>query len=414
MRKILEKLFVVLLALTIVIWGGYHVFRLTQEKLVTETVFQSTVPRSLSGRGIAIREEELLQQKGSGVPRYIYRDATRVGIGQPVIEYYPAHTDTDNIQRIQELDDKIAALETAQNKSLNNYSSAPGISRDMREQFALLTQASTTGQCNELGDIRDEIGLLVNRREIAINKSDNFQPQIDLLKEERNELQKSVNLGNIQTVSAPVSGYFAKNSDGFESRLTPDSIEDLSIEEYQKLVETELDREQISDTSRMVTSSKWQFAVCVPSYQTEWLQLGQKANLTIDGSIQKVPARVSDILVENNNDTAVVIFYSDVITEDILNLRIADVTISFSQFTGLRINSSSIHFRTNPDGSRDRGVYVLESYVVKFKKIEPIYEEPSFILSKMNYADSADKDTVRLFDQVIVQGNDLYEGKIIQ
>ena len=90
-----------------------------------------------------------------------------------------------------------------------------------------------------------------------------------------------------------------------------------------------------------------------------------------------------------------------------INLRTGEAQLYFRQHTGLRVDTAHIRFE---DGAR--GVYVLENGVVRFRTIDPIYEEDAFILS--GQPDPFDTSALRQFDQIITKGTDLEDGKVIE
>ena len=52
------------------------------------------------------------------------------------------------------------------------------------------------------------------------------------------------------------------------------------------------------------------------------------------------------------------------------------------------------------------GVFVKTGNAIKFKPIEVIYNGTGFVICKKD-------GELRLYDEVIVKGNDLYDGKIV-
>ena len=410
MKRTAEKIVLFLIAAVFILWAVYHIVFYAKGSIDTETVFLETVARSIEGNGLAIRDEQNLKKTGSGRELFLYDDGTKVGLGQPVVEYFSGDVKNRNIQNIRFYEAEISQLESAQNKNLNNFSTATIISRDIREQLADLSIMTSTGGCDELGELRDEISHLVNRREVAIGRCDDYNDRISELQEQVDTLRASVDSQDIQLGTAPVSGYIAKKTDGLETKITPENMLDLSISEMINAIDTPLETNP-DGSGKIVTSSKWYFVMEIPTYEAEWIRAGQKAQISFPHILGEVPAKVYDLVLENNADSAILILVSDYISEDIVNIRYEDATIRFTQFSGLRVNTSSIRFEEDADGNTVRGVYVLENYVAKFKPIEPIYEEQSFVLSKYS---GAQPGTVGLYDQVITQRNDLFDGKVMQ
>jgi hypothetical protein len=69
------------------------------------------------------------------------------------------------------------------------------------------------------------------------------------------------------------------------------------------------------------------------------------------------------------------------------------------------VGSAAVRF---VDGQK--GVYVIQGKQVIFKPIRTLYEKENFVLCEPT-GDA--KRALRLFDQVIVGGTDLYDGKTI-
>ena len=59
-----------------------------------------------------------------------------------------------------------------------------------------------------------------------------------------------------------------------------------------------------------------------------------------------------------------------------------------------------------------RGVYVKYGNLQRFLKIETLYEDENYILIPDNGKLSTDNE-VRLYDEIIVQGTNLQDGKLL-
>ena len=59
-----------------------------------------------------------------------------------------------------------------------------------------------------------------------------------------------------------------------------------------------------------------------------------------------------------------------------------------------------------------KGVYVKYGNLARFRKITVLYQDDQYILVPEGGKVGTDNE-VRLFDEVIVEGTDLYDGKIL-
>ena len=84
-------------------------------------------------------------------------------------------------------------------------------------------------------------------------------------------------------------------------------------------------------------------------------------------------------------------------------LRNENVTIKFYNYSGIKVDRSSLRLVNG-----DLGVYIKYGDVVKFRKINIIYETEDYIISGLT--DSGDT-YLSMYDEIIVTGKDLYIDK---
>ena len=423
------------MAIVVACWGAYHFYRYYHEPLQFETAFTYTVPRTVTGFGIAIRDEIIIEESPRGVESYLYEDAARVAIGQPIAEYYPDDIGDRNIRRLREIEQQIKMLESAQDTNINNLSNTDAINRDIRDRLGIMANMMSTGRSRELSKVRADLTSLMNRRQIAIGNSESYNSLITSLRQEYSRLD-SAGAGRVYEAKSPGVGFFSKQYDGYESMISPSMLDELSIAEYEKLIEGARPQVQAGRVGRLVKNQNWYFAMPIKLHQSEWLAQNQTVELWFEQVGRRIPARVYDVKFENKNDTMIAIFQLNQMSPEIINLRLTDVTVYATQYSGVRVNSAALYFRPGPNGENERGVYVLEGNTIRFKLVHPVYEEQSFLLSDPNprpriTEESAPTSTrtdgsatdaapyipappLKQFDLVIVKGTDLYDGKPVQ
>ena len=82
-------------------------------------------------------------------------------------------------------------------------------------------------------------------------------------------------------------------------------------------------------------------------------------------------------------------------------------------YEGIKIPKSALYIVKDKKGEDQKGVYVKYGQEMQFKLVDILYENDEYFVS-------ADKETeldrskyVRIYDDVIVKGSDLYDGKQI-
>lgn len=406
--RFMEKIVVSMLALLLFFYVGMQISRTFGASVKTETVYSYTISQSISGTGIIFRDEQTLPETGSGVMSCLYDDGDRVLVGKPVVEYLSSTEVGINRNRLRETEWEIAMLEEAQNTSLSHFSNADALGRDIKQQMTRLVHISAAGQYDEVQTLRPNLVSLLNKRQIATGKEQGFDTRISQLTAERDRLTSSQGRDVNQVIKAPLSGYYAKPMDGLETSLTRDIALKGSLDELLSLLESPPQpAPSVRGSGRIVTNQNWYLAIQADKYDTQWVRPGQALYLVFDGVPGKVPAQVERVLTSNERDEAVLVVHCNHIASDTISLRVEGVRLEFSSYSGLRVDSSYIRFQGD-----EPGVYVLENNVVKFKKLNPIYEEPGFLLSEPP-PDLYDATYLRQYEQIITKGKELSDGKIV-
>ena len=122
-------------------------------------------------------------------------------------------------------------------------------------------------------------------------------------------------------------------------------------------------------------------------------------------NFKKIPAVVLNIEESDNNKDCFVILKSNYISREILNLRKKKVNVSTKSFKGLAVNMKAIRFLNG-----EKGVFIKDDKEIKFKKIDIIFETNQKVISKLR---PSENDYLQAFDEIILSGQGLFDGKII-
>ena len=412
MRFLPEKIIFTLIGLVLLGWVGYHVVSSYYRPLDTETVFEYSVSDTFVASGIAVREERVIEETVSGIENYLYADAERVTIGAPIAEFYSSRGSDRNIKRMREIRDEIDMLRLTQDKNANNFANADSLNRDIREQLGRLTSMAGADSYGQSGEIRIHLRELLNRRQIATGKAENYAERIAALEQEYQALEQATSGADVITVRTPVSGYFVKSVDGYERTLSPRLVQDYKQEDYLELLAAPRNNYPVGFVGKMVTSHNWLFILSVPKENIENFKQGQKVELEFPEIGAKTPATIDEILRENSSDETVMVFRCSFFSEQLAGIRYEEVRVLSTPRTGLRINTAAIRYIGDV-----MGVYVVEDNVLRFKEVNSFYDGVGFVLADMNIKDVAKyqdmEDQVRLYHQIVTKGTDLYDGKVV-
>ena len=127
---------------------------------------------------------------------------------------------------------------------------------------------------------------------------------------------------------------------------------------------------------------------------------------------------------------AVVILQGDFMNKEMAQVRSEDISIVVNTYTGIYISKKAVHERelskkvTDNNGKTVEvkenvtGVFIKLGNELKFKQIIPIYTGEDFVVCKKDLSDSdkvfdRDAGILKPYDNVVVEGANLYDNKII-
>ena len=118
-------------------------------------------------------------------------------------------------------------------------------------------------------------------------------------------------------------------------------------------------------------------------------------------------ATVEEVAPDKDNGLAKIVLQCQTINAEVLSFGQETAQIDLKTYECIRIDKEALHI---VDGQR--GVYVKYGNLQRFLKIATLYENDSYILIPENGKIGTDNE-VRLYDEIIVQGTNLQDGKLL-
>ena len=157
---------------------------------------------------------------------------------------------------------------------------------------------------------------------------------------------------------------------------------------------------------KLVSDYEWYIAAAVPINDS--LNYKEGDELTIYTSVKsfsKLPVTVKKINISSDSTSAVVLFACNDMNSELASMRSGPMTVVKREYSGLKIPKSALRVVDSK-----RGVYVLTGMQVKFVEVNVIYSADNYMLCEKQ---TEDDKSLRLYDDVIVKGKNLYDGKIV-
>lgn len=402
-------LFSTVMILFVAFYSIYTGVRYFYSPYQTETAFTYTVSDYYRAKAVIIRDEQPLTQQpdASGVLSYVKPDGAVVIPGSVIAKVYADEAHLRSQLQIEQLNREIALLSEAQRTSAQLLG-VDTLRAQVGDTVGDIVDAAARRDLENINDVRNRLQLQLGKYRVSTGRDANYAERIAYLKNEGAGLSAELSQP-IQSVAINTGGYFCSITDGYETRLTP-NFEALALDDYRRAISGTMKAEPTGAIGKVQRGHNWYLAIVVDKNDVGRFTAG--AMVELDFNIQgcgNVPASIYRILPDGSGD-AVVILRTNYINAALINLRQVDVDISFKSYTGLRIGKQALRYE-----GQIEGVYVKNGNLISFKPIERIYTAENFVLcvSPVKTEETAGYESIKQFDEVIVKGTDIYDGKIV-
>ncbi len=400
MNSLSGKILAVVMSLFLVVYVGYQVYRYMYSPIKTEPVQQYVIDDTVYAQGIAIRDEIPVEGVSSGVVSYFYDDGVRVITGTSVAEVHANRQSVQNKHRVERIDDEIERLTKIQ-KTADSIANVSSISLAIEEQISSLIFMNESGDLQNAEQVSNSLQDILNKKAIAIRDITDFSNKINQLENEKVTLQSQMS-AQISQIVSPAYGYFGSYCDTAYNTITTDLLSTATVSQLEELASSKYEQNN-SCVGKVILGYIWYYAALVSPEDAGKFSLGTNASLYFGSSSEEVPGTVTQLIQDADSGKTAVVFSCDYMSQDISRLRNSAVRIELGSYKGLKIPYKALRFQ---DGVQ--GVYVVKNQVLEFKKVEIIYENVGFFVSSI---DSNDEERVQLYDDIVTEGTDLYEGK---
>lgn len=406
MSAFTKRLITVLVSALLIVYVGYQVIAVLYDSVELETVVNRTVYELLDVEGIAIRNERVLTQQTGGYLYYTVKNGDRVSSNGTIAEVYPSETDAALYRQIAYIDSEVEALQTLQKQGTVSKTNLDAINSQIRRQQQSIVETVMSGDLSDLRETRDTLLELLNRKQITVGKSVDFSARIAALTEERTALQGQFN-PSIGTVQSPVAGYFVAEVDGFETLLSYEKAAYLTVDDVRTIAETTPTVSDGAYVGKVVGDYEWYVACIVPIEKLSLISVGSEIDVKLPFvSGDTIPVTVEAINKSGNE--AAVILRCDYMSEELSSARCEQVQLLLTEYTGLYVPDKALHFNEN----HEAGVYVRVGNLLRFRRVEILYYSEN---GNYSICAASDEDGyLQLYDDMVVEGKELYDGKLVQ
>lgn len=403
-RTAAKKIFHVvgLLALALVsVYIIVQCFVIFHRSYKTETAIKYTLAESITLDGVVAFDS--VDVAGSGDLGYLVQDGERVTNGTVVAEVYTDDSQGLQRERLDRLERTITLLTKSQNSTGSDLSV---LTNQTKQALYNLLDKINTAQYSGITDAEDTFLLAQNRLQVSTGQTAGFADTIAALQVEYDSIKAQ--LDALQTITATTNGYFSSTAASPAIAADRQALDDADPATLQKMLADGFPAAATDRAGQITTGFSWKFyAVCDLDTAARFDNISS-VKISVPGK-QNTPlsTTVEEVTLDKDNGLAKIVLQCQTINAEVLSFGQETAQIDLKTYEGIRIDKEALHI---VDGQR--GVYVKYGNLQRFLKITTLYENDSYILIPENGKIGTDNE-VRLYDEIIVQGTNLQDGKLL-
>ena len=390
-----------------------------------ETALLATVEDTVDAEGVLLFDESYVA--GDGTLGYLVADGERVSAGTAVAEVYSDASQAALRQQLTQLGDQIDLLQKSQNTTSAQMET---LRKDRSAALYNLMDSLDTADYEDTDAEKEDYLLAQNKLWVVTGEAANFTDQITALVQQSQSVQAQ--LGSPAQITAPQTGYFVRSSSSGRLNASADDILALNAQELQGYLQSDPVLALDGCAGKIVAGFTWRYVGVCTAKQGEKL-LGQNGKplstaveISFPGQVENsLKATVTEVEIDQDSGLARFVLACNSINGDVLCLNRAAARISVGERSGLRVPAAAVHY-LKEDGTEAQtqgenyipGVYVKLGNIARFCPIDPVDADHPLItdgdyILVLPEGTEGSVSKVRLYDEIIVSGQNLYDGKLL-
>ncbi len=380
------------------------------------------------------RNEAVLYAEGSAVTHYEVRDGEKVAVGTRLGTAYAMSGTASEAVALQKTlnaySERISLLQEL--NGLGTPADARAEAEAVDRYYLGLLNAAEGGDLAAVGGFADRMQEGIGRYDILTGNADGAGTVAGLRAEQAALL---ASLSPVATLQTDRGGYFYYTADGYESVFPYADALTMTPAEFRAMTDRSAAAVPPGVVGKMVYDATWYAAATVAaddpaveifrrgleSGQSYRMICGDSAGTTVTMQLERMEADEKGVLI---------VFSSREMPDGFAFSRTFRAACVAGSVSGYRIPAEAlVTLRAKATGEDVTGVYILAGNVVEFRKVRiratrdgyviaDTYEEVEALLATYTEEERAEATAdgyafLRFNDNILVSGNELYEGKMI-
>ena len=369
--------------------------------LLTQTAVLDTMAESVVCEGFLGMTEQSITYEGSGVLSYIARNGERVSEGIGVARLFASEADAAEYKRYTALSQEIELLTKAQ--ATGSVGDASLLEKQVQTGVYDALDALDSGDFSSLEVAQNNIQLAQDKLRVSMGEMENYSARISELTARRDALNGAA--GTV--ITAPGTGYFVSSQENSAALFTPEQLAEMTPVQLQEALQQPVQENPENCAGKIISDYRWRFFALVDAEQAEKFSEGTDVTVSFPKvSQESVPASIVSIQLDEEAGIAKVELLCDYINSETVALEREQAVIALRTYMGLRIPTRACH---TVNGKTY--VYTKLGNMVHQKPVTVLWTDGENTLISPEYI--KDENELEMYDEVIVEGTGLYNGKLL-
>ena len=402
MRKYLWL--IILIGIVLTIWIVNMILHTPVRTQLAESI---VCEDKIDTTGILVRDETVYLTGIDGEMVSDVNEEQRVASGEKIATVYASDIDISIREELSSINEEISALERAMQRSRTMGDDVMMSDMQIRSTVGEIISMAERGNYSGIRLIKEELSFLINNRSEDYNgEVSQRQVRLDELKSRKEQLEKSISASK-NDIYASLGGVYSSLIDGYEDVLTTSAIESMTIGTYKYTLAgipntaSQSNRLASGDVvCKIVDNSQWMLAATISEREAYGMTPGLNVQLRVNSLASTTfQGRVVRVSEPENGEVLVVVSANRYIAT-IYSARKVEFSIIRGTYRGIGVPTSAMR-----SVGGEQGVFISSNGVARFRPAKEIFKKDgvSVVIS----------DKLKLYDNVIVNGKDIEEGKIL-
>ena len=426
-KKLMNTVCTVLIV-AVMIYLFQDVFKSNSNKYETEMATEVTVQDVVDLDAFIVRDEQYIDGDASGTVVPLVADGHRVASGDAVARVCAKEQDAADYAELEEtISTRERYIRLSEQTELNALDMEK-LNKDIDDAYTDLLTLVSSRDYDGLSDYISELEESYASKQVLRDGTIDLTETITALDKRIAELEaKNI---SARDVPAPLSGYYISNLDGQENTFRYDDIESVSV----AAVNSALKAKPVAITGKIgkiVASYKWYIIANIESKYSRIIEIGDTMKINIpEYGYKNVKVKVEKLSAEQDGKIAIALS-CNVMDETYANMRVESIELVIAEHTGYSVKTSAIHTykpeeeTTLSDGETTSAtettgnsteitvVYILRGSVMNARRVEIIYTDGDYSIVSKETKSSGGIRPIQRYDEVIVKGRNLKNGRSI-